>query len=81
MTEFLKRWGFGKHLLLSLVLSWLLNYIINIVSANPSVGVVGGSDGISSVFFSGSPSFLISSALFIVLLLIYKPVKKMIEKK
>lgn len=79
MARFFERWGFTKHLLVSLVLAWLLNYIIAIVSDNPSIGVVGGSEGISNVFFSGSPSFLISSGLFIVLLLIYKPVKRMIE--
>lgn len=80
MVNFLKNWGYLKHVVVSLIFTLLFNSIINIFTTNPSVGLVGGSEGISNIFFSGSPTFLISSVLFVILLLLYKPVKRMIEK-
>ncbi|MGM0437743.1 MAG: hypothetical protein ACQEQD_05695 [Bacillota bacterium] len=80
MVNFLKNWGYLKHVVVSLIFTLLFNSIISIFTTNPSVGLVGGSEGISNIFFSGSPTFLISSVLFVILLLLYKPVKRMIEK-
>lgn len=84
----LNKWTFGKHVAVCLGLWLLLNIFgIFLLPSNKaiSLGVIGGIDGPTTVFLSGKLMTFLSQNVFLLLLLavtllLYKPIKKLIEK-
>lgn len=78
-------WSFNKHFTFSSILLVVLVILALLLPTNESanVGVIGG--GFNYTLFSGNPRhaiYLIGCfAVYIVLLLLYKPIKSVIETK
>jgi len=77
-------WSFKKHVILSsgitLAVMLLRNFFSNEAA---SIGIIGGSDGPTAIFLAGNPvsTFLIPNVvLFTILLVLYKPFKKLIQR-
>ncbi|MBM7614074.1 sodium ion-translocating decarboxylase subunit beta [Alkaliphilus hydrothermalis] len=80
-------WGLKKHIGLSLILTFtfdILSRLVNFTTAS-SVGIIGGADG-PTVIFIGSKDLglhlyrLVSILALVILLLLYKPTKSLINK-
>ena len=78
-------WSFKKHVLFSLGITLavaLFRYFFSAKEA-ASIGIIGGSDGPTTIFLVGNPisTFLIPIlVLFAILLVFYKPIKKLIHR-
>lgn len=89
----IKKYNFRIHLILSLCMSICINVIRHIYSVEEaySVGIIGGADGPTVIYGSDNISYLLMKCIivinkfsfipiFIILVLMYKPVKYIIEK-
>lgn len=83
-----KIWSSKKHFLLSVGVA-LVFQVIDILSIGKnraeSIGIIGGADGPTSIFLFGKASnhILWNSTffkIFVVMLILYKPMKNIIEK-
>jgi len=74
-------WPLFKRILLLLILIGLLGRQKIDLNEASGIGIIGGADGPTAIFISsrvGSPH--LSSIMFIISLLLYKPVKNLIER-
>lgn len=85
-----RKWSFKMHIGFSFLIMQLFHFIGRSVNENKeaaSIGIIGGADGPTTMFITGKIAerlFLVNSYgifLFIILLLLYKPMKFRIEKK
>ncbi len=80
------KWSFKIHFVASLMMILVLK-LFNTNKQAASIGIIGGVDGPTAMFVTGkviNQLFWVnpySIFLFIILLLLYKPVKLRIEKK
>lgn len=78
-------WSFRKHFTISSILLVVSIILVLILSTKESadVGVIGG--GSNYTLFSGNPGHVIYGiscfTMYVILLLLYKPIKSAIEKK
>ena len=90
MFKIRNNWSFKKHVIFSLILSVSIE-IIKYVFVNrndaAAIGIIGGADGPTAIFLGNkmlSPLFLLTEfsivLSFIILLVLYKPTKYLIEK-
>lgn len=87
MKKLLSRLNLNKHLLLSFIILAITTIIVKVtISSKPasSIGIIGGADGPTVVFLAGDPGcfmiFILFICLLILLLALYKPLKKIIKK-
>ncbi|MEJ8553083.1 hypothetical protein [Tepidibacter sp. Z1-5] len=93
MYSIIKKYDFKIHLIISLCMSMIISLIRYIHSAKEaySIGVIGGADGPTVIYGSDNISYLLIKFLFIInkfcfipvfiiLVLLYKPVKYSIDK-
>lgn len=89
----MKKYNFRMYLILSLFMSICINVIRHIYSVEEaySVGIIGGADGPTVIYGSDNISYLLMKfiivinkfsfmPIFVILVLMYKPVKYIIEK-
>lgn len=85
----IKRWTFGKHVLACLVLGLFTNIVATFLpSRNQAVaiGIIGGADGPTAIFITGKLMNMVlqNGVLLLVIaitLLLYKPMKRLIERE
>ena len=95
MKKLFCRWNIWKHIVFSLVISVLIVICVEPIIAGimqhlflmnqPSIGVIGGADGPTAIFISvGYYPFiilLVGTLIFIGILLFYKQMKRILERK
>lgn len=87
MDKHNRRWSFKKHIIFVAAISIFLQ-TLRFLIAKPkaaSIGIIGGADGPTKILISGNIVQPILEGvfpvlLFLVLLLLYKPIKRLIEK-
>lgn len=79
ISEIITSNGLGWTKLLSLIgLSGFKNY------SSAQVGIIGGADGPTAVYVSGSPlsaNMLSNALLFVILMALFKPIRYLIQRK
>jgi hypothetical protein len=78
IVDLLMNHGYGTAILQS----FLSGRSLIMDSQAASIGIIGGADGPTSIFIAGSPLAILSFSnvvFWIVLLLLYKPIKQMVE--
>lgn len=92
MKKLITSWNFTKHFIFSLLItvffSLLLPLLFKVIIGLPSkttdssIGIIGGADGPTAIFLTTSNNYfsLWSIVLFVIMLILYKPIKMLIEK-
>lgn len=91
----MKNWNLLKHTLSAVIIAVLLNYLWGFITIHEaaSIGIIGGTDGPTSIFISGKGSIPLNPSIisillldffpgiiaFIVIMLLFKPVRKFIQ--
>ena len=85
-----RKWSLKMHIGVSSLIMLLFQFISGFFNTNrqaASIGIIGGADGPTAIFITGKIADRLFSInyysifLFIILLLLYKPVKLRIERK
>lgn len=81
MRKFFYNWVFWKHFVLCLLI-WLIIRNVNFTPYEASsIGVIGGADGPTTILVTGKIyPYTILNIVFIILLVLYSPVKKIFKK-
>lgn len=86
-------WNFRVHAcfaILMMIFIWFLNNFFNMKKQAASIGIIGGADGPTAIFITGKTTnqlllILLENLsgifIFIILLLLYKPIKSLLEKR
>ena len=93
----MKNWNLLKHTFFAVLAASLINYLWGFVtiSETAAIGIIGGADGPTSIFISGKGSIPLNTSItlallsnfspgiiaFILIMLLFKPVRKFIRYK
>ena len=84
-----KTWSFLKHILLGIAILLLLNLantFLPLTNGASSIGIIGGADGPTSIYLPLNMKFfmirniIVPIIIFIAVILLYKPLKRIIER-
>lgn len=88
MKKLISKWSFKKHIIFCLLVTVIVKIarlLMPLARSSASIGIIGGADGPTAIFVSQKMSGymllnMMEIILFVLLLLLYKPIKDVIEK-